>query len=77
MLENISVIVPVYNEEKTLPEVLAEIYAVLKKDFENFEIIIVDDHSFDNSLKLAVQFASGLDHKTRVIRLEKNYGSGY
>lgn len=76
MLENISVIVPVYNEEKTLPKVLLEIHTKLIKDFENFEIIIVDDHSFDNSLKLALQFAARPEHKTRVIRLEKNYGSG-
>ncbi len=76
MPKNISVIVPVFNEEENLFLVLKEIYTALKKDFNNFEIIIVDDHSSDNSLNIANSFASDPEHNAIVIQLEKNYGSG-
>lgn len=45
----ISIGVPVFNGERT---VLRTIDSILKQDYQNFEIIISDDNSSDNSLKL-------------------------
>ena len=42
----ISVIVPVYNVEKYLEEC---IYSILKQDYQDFELLIIDDGSTDSS----------------------------
>ncbi len=52
----ISLIIPFKNEEKVLPHLLESILSV---DYatENFEIILVDDNSTDNSIKLIEEFS--------------------
>ena len=48
----ISVVIPVYNEEKSIKNTISEIKKVLKKNkLKNSEIIIVNDGSTDNTLK--------------------------
>lgn len=66
----LSIIVPVYNERKTLPEVLSALLALsLDK-----EIVIVDDGSSDGSR----EFLQGVDSPdVKVVLHDKNYGKGY
>ena len=45
-MKNISVIIPMYNAEKFIGECLESIFA---QTFQDFEIIVVDDCSTDNS----------------------------
>lgn len=73
---NISVVVPVYNEENNLLEVLNEIHVNLQKNFNNFEIIIVDDNSSDRSLEIAKKFAQSQAADVSIIQHKKNHGSG-
>lgn len=61
----ISVIMPVYNTEKYLK---AAIKSILNQTYKNFELIIVDDNSTDNSYKIAENFAK----KDKRIKLVKN-----
>ena len=68
---SISVIVPVYNEEKTFLKVL-EKYNPLKKNI-NIELIIVNDGSNDNTKNLIENNSSMFD---KVIHLNKNQGKG-
>ena len=68
---SISVIVPVYNEEKTFLKIL-EKYNLLKKNI-NFELIIVNDGSNDNTKNLIENNSSMFD---KVIHLSKNHGKG-
>ena len=74
-MDKISVVVPCYNEEESLPLFYQEMERVRKQDFENveFEYIFVDDGSKDNTLKemkeLYVQ-----DNKVRYISFSKNFG---
>ncbi len=49
----ISVIVPVYNDEKFLEKCLTSIF---NSDYKDFEVIVVDDASKDNSLEIAKKF---------------------
>ena len=68
---SLTLIIPVYNEEKTLLEVLKKI-RILEKSCE-LEIIIINDGSKDNSKKILD------DNKklyTKIIHLEKNSGKG-
>ena len=53
MLKKISIIIPVYNSGKYLKQCLL---SICKQRLENIEIIIIDDKSTDNSLKIANYF---------------------
>ena len=66
----LSVIIPVYNEEKTLPVILKQVLDVPL----NKEIIIVDDGSTDNTSKILEQYYHRKDLK--VIRHKSNKGKG-
>ncbi|MDB5227216.1 MAG: putative glycosyltransferase [Bacteroidota bacterium] len=48
--KTISVIIPVYNEEKIVEQSIIQTYEALDRDFNDFEIILIDDGSRDNSL---------------------------
>ena len=53
----ISIIIPLYNEENTIIKLLKKIYSLR---ITNFEIIVVNDGSTDNSLKLVNDFSKML-----------------
>ena len=66
----ISVIIPVYNEERYVEEIISRVHIV---NIEK-EIIVVDDGSNDNSLKII----KSLKFKNlKIIENSKNYGKGY
>lgn len=58
---NVSVIVPVYNTERYLKKCLA---SLVHQDFDNYEIIIINDGSTDNSLAICEQFREKFDFIT-------------
>lgn len=60
----ISVIIPLYNKEKTISRAL---HSVLNQTFKNFEVIIVNDGSTDNSLEVV---QSVVDDRIRIITKE-------
>lgn len=64
----VSVIIPVYNVEKYIKKC---IQSLLDQTYSNFEAIIVDDGSVDNSIEIAKQLAN---NDSRFIFLEKNNG---
>src|SRR5262245_55377160 len=68
----VSVIVPAYNEEKTILEVLTKVKAERIGGVE-FEVIVIDDGSKDRTVELLEQNKSLY---TRLIRMPKNGGKG-
>jgi dolichol-phosphate mannosyltransferase len=68
-----SVIIPIYNEEKTLPELHRRLAATLQPLGRNFEIILIDDGSRDRSFAL-MQEARKRDPRVKIIRLSRNFG---
>ena len=68
----ISVIVPCYNEQTTIIDILEKVNAQ-KKNF-NLEIIVSDDGSTDNTLSLLQNNKNLFD---KLIVSEKNFGKGY
>lgn len=73
---SITIVIPVYNEEKTIQKVLSE---TVKINLDFFEIIIVDDASKDSSLKLIKEFVAKHNNPNISIKLVKhksNRGKG-
>ena len=66
----VSIILPVFNREKTIE---SAILSVLEQTYTKFELIVVDDGSSDNSVSLAQQMASQ-DDRIKVITHPKNSG---
>jgi glycosyltransferase involved in cell wall biosynthesis len=56
-----SIIIPVLNEEICLPRLLADL---TKQTFQNFEVIVVDGHSDDNTIKNSSTYQSTLSNIT-------------
>lgn len=65
----ISIIIPVYNEEKTILKILND----LPKN-DDIEIIVIDDHSLDNSVKEIEKARK--HHEIKLIKHNKNQGYG-
>lgn len=68
----VSVVIPVYNEEANLAALMSRLMPVMKDMGKSFEIILIDDGSRDNSLALLKGFVS--DPFVRVVELTRNYG---
>ncbi|MHA1285551.1 MAG: glycosyltransferase family 2 protein [Promethearchaeota archaeon] len=64
----ISIIIPVYNEEKNIKSVLERI-----PNHQKYEIIVVDDGSTDNSIKKILELSN---KKMKIIRHKRNIGYG-
>ena len=70
---DISVVVPLYNEQESLPELLAWIRRVMEANSYSFEVIFIDDGSSDNSWNI-VRSLRRNDPNVRGIRFRRNYG---
>lgn len=69
----ISVVIPVYNSSKSLGELYARLRDVLDSAGDDWEIIMVDDRSQDDSFQV-MQNLRKLDCRVKLIRLERNSG---
>jgi len=73
-MPKLSIIVPAYNEERSLVPCLERVLAIADADLE-LEVLVIDDASQDGTLKLAQEFA--LQHaQVRILRHEVNQGKG-
>jgi teichuronic acid biosynthesis glycosyltransferase TuaG len=72
MSELVSIITPTYNSAKYISEA---IQSVQKQTYRNWEMIIVDDCSSDNTIAIVEQFMED-DHRIHLLKLNKNSGAG-
>ncbi|MGB5145911.1 MAG: undecaprenyl-phosphate 4-deoxy-4-formamido-L-arabinose transferase [Porticoccaceae bacterium] len=70
----ISVVIPVYNEEASLPALLARTRAACDQTACPYEIVLVDDGSSDRSAELLSDAASQPDSPVVSVILNRNYG---
>lgn len=71
---NLSVVLPVFNEQECITEVLQELVDVLSNEnFNEFEIIPVDDGSTDKTFEIIMQIAQK-NSKIRPLQLSRNFG---
>lgn len=68
-MAKISIIVPVYNAQKTLNKCID---SILRQSFNDFELILINDGSIDNSGTICDRYAE-IDHRIKVIH-KKNQG---
>ena len=72
----LSLVIPVYNEEDSLPELdrrLRALFANLPQVGEKWEVVFVDDGSTDNSRSLLVSMA-GAESRYRLVGFSRNFG---
>ncbi len=73
-ITGLSIVIPCYNEEKTLARCLERVLSIRGEDLA-LEIVIVDDCSRDRSREIAEEFVSRYP-EIRLVRHEKNQGKG-
>lgn len=69
----LSVVIPVFNENEVLPQLRARLNPVLDKCTTDYEIIFVNDGSTDNTLPLLKTWAAQ-DNRIKIISLSRNFG---
>jgi len=69
----ISIVIPLYNEVESLPELYQQIINVVRENKYNYEIIFVDDGSDDGSLDVIKKIRKG-DKNVKFISFRRNYG---
>lgn len=70
---NISVVVPLFNEEESLPELYAWIERVMKANGFSFEVIFINDGSTDHSWEIIEKLKAQSDF-VKGIKFRRNYG---
>lgn len=66
----VTIAIPIYNSERHLED---SVWSVINQTYDNWELILIDDGSTDNSLSIALKFQS-LNSKIRVISDGRNLG---
>jgi dolichyl-phosphate beta-glucosyltransferase len=75
-MPQLSVVIPAYNEERRLPTTLESVHAFLREHYQEFEVIIVDDGSGDQTNDVVDAFAKHHEG-IRLITYAPNQGKGY
>lgn len=70
---DISVVIPLFNEEESLPELAAWIERVMADNRYSYEVIMVDDGSHDQSWQV-IETLSAKNNCIKGIRFQRNYG---
>lgn len=70
---DVSIVVPVYNEEQSVEPLYHAIVKAMKRMPYSYEILLVDDGSSDNTLSNALKIANE-DQHLKVVKLKRNFG---
>ncbi|MEO6288611.1 MAG: glycosyltransferase family 2 protein, partial [Ginsengibacter sp.] len=70
---DISVVIPLFDEAESLPELEAWIKEVMERNYFSYEIIMIDDGSSDNSWKVIQDLREKNSH-LKAIKFQRNYG---
>lgn len=70
----LSIVVPVYNEEKNLPELFEQIVSAMAPLNMDWDVTFVDDGSKDASVEVIRQLHSQAPEKVRMVVFRRNYG---
>lgn len=69
----LSIVIPVYNEDESLQELLTSIEGAMARSNESYEVVFVDDGSTDGTFEKLKSMAD-TNHRVRVFSLRRNLG---
>jgi glycosyltransferase involved in cell wall biosynthesis len=69
----VSVVIPLFNEDESLPELCSWITRVMDQEKLSYEVILIDDGSSDNSWEVITQI-SAANNAFKGIQFQRNYG---
>ena len=69
----VSVVIPLFNEDESLPELCSWITRVMDQEKLSYEVILIDDGSTDNSWEVITQI-SAANQAFKGIQFQRNYG---
>jgi glycosyltransferase involved in cell wall biosynthesis len=69
----LSLVIPIYNEEKLIDELVRRTISALESFISGYEVIFVDDGSTDNSLERLLHFQKQ-NQRIKILSLSKNFG---
>jgi glycosyltransferase involved in cell wall biosynthesis len=70
---DLSIVIPVFNEEENVEPLISEIEAALKSLSKHYEIVVIDDGSRDNTFQVLARIYR-TDPHLRVVKLKRNFG---
>ena len=70
---DLSVVVPLYNEEESLPHLVDQLLSALRPSGERFELVLVNDGSSDHTAEVLERLSQEIPELVGVL-LRKNYG---
>ena len=73
---SLSVFFPAYNDAPSLPGLIAKTFAVLRENVADYEVIVVNDGSYDNTAAVLEALRSQHEPYMRVVTHEQNRGYG-
>lgn len=73
-IARLTVLIPVYNSEETIGDLVDSIIATLQPEFDSLEIVLVNDGSVDNSHACGLQAVERFPDVVKYIRLARNFG---
>jgi undecaprenyl-phosphate 4-deoxy-4-formamido-L-arabinose transferase len=73
-IQCVSIVIPVYNEEQSLPELLRRTEAACAQLTQAYEIVLVDDGSRDKSAQILQDAAEREGSPVVAVILNRNYG---
>ncbi|VTR57564.1 Undecaprenyl-phosphate 4-deoxy-4-formamido-L-arabinose transferase [Serratia fonticola] len=73
-ISKVSVVIPVFNEQESLPALLERTTAACKQLLQPYEIILIDDGSSDNSAAMLTAAAEQPGSCIIAVLLNRNYG---
>lgn len=75
-MKEISVVAPVFNEESLIAEFISQVLRVLDSIHYDYELILIDDGSSDNSWQV-IKIEAQKNEKVKAIKLSRNFGHHY
>jgi glycosyltransferase involved in cell wall biosynthesis len=75
-MTKISVVIPVYNEDSLIEELVNRVKANVEKITKDYEILIVDDGSIDSTWE-KILFEANIERRIKAIKFSRNFGHHY
>ena len=76
-MEKFSILIPAYNEEKNIILTITETIEVFEDFKKDYEIVVIDDGSTDNTCNLVKNNLTNLNNKIKIESYSPNKGKGY